>query len=82
MYFPKHLDNAKLFLYYFLMKRFNDSDNSIEIERGILENLSLLEIAKSYCEANFDKSDEVGRLEFLQNIILKKQKAIFNQLVN
>lgn len=82
MYFPKYLDIAKKFLYYFLMERFNDFENCIEMENEILENLSLLEIAKCYCEANFDKSNEFGTLVFLLDIVLKKQRAIFNQLVD
>ena len=57
-------------------------DFGIDLENNILENLNLLKIAKSYCEANFDKSDEIGNLCFLLEIILKKQNAIFNQLVN
>lgn len=64
------------------MKRFNELNCFAELENNILENLNLLKIAKCYCEANFDKSDEIVDLCYLLEIILKKQKAAFNKLVN
>ena len=64
------------------MERFNNVENSIKIENDVLENLNLLKIAKSYCEENFNNSEECGILSILLDVILKKQQSIFHQLVN
>lgn len=46
----------------------------IEIERQLNTNLDLIEIAKAYCEFNFDKSDELCTLISVLEIILDNQK--------
>ncbi len=43
------------------------------IEEQITMNIDLLEIAKDYCEYNFDKAREIAALSTIINIILAEQ---------
>ena len=54
----------------------------ISIEEKVVNNINLLEIAKSYCEFNYEKADEIITLSFLLNTILNNQKEIFEKLVD
>ena len=46
------------------------------IEKQITTNIDLLEIAKGYCEYNFDKSSEISALGAILSIILEEQKEL------
>ena len=46
----------------------------VELERQLNVNTDLLEIAKAYCEFNFDKSSELTALLSILEIILANQK--------
>ena len=46
------------------------------IEKQIITNIDLLEIAKGYCEYNFDKSSEISALGAILSIILEEQKEL------
>lgn len=46
------------------------------IEEQITLSIDLLEIAKSYCDCNFDKASEVSTLGAIIGIVLKEQKNL------
>ena len=46
------------------------------IEEQITLNIDLLEIAKSYCEHNFDKASEISTLGTIIGIILDEQQRL------
>ena len=52
----------------------------VEIERQLNINIDLIEVAKAYCEFNFDKSDELCTLISVFEIILDNQKKITKAL--
>ncbi len=52
----------------------------IEIEALIVSNINLLEITKTYCENNYDKSNEITAIGAIINIILDKQKLLIKAL--
>lgn len=45
-----------------------------EIEQKVNLVIDLLEIAKSYCEFNYDKSRELSALDSILEIIIKNQQ--------
>lgn len=47
-----------------------------QIEEQITLNIDLLEIAKSYCDYNFDKASEVSSVGAILSVILKEQRAL------
>lgn len=51
-----------------------------KIEEKITLSMDLLEVAKGYCEYNFDKGQEVVALNSILEIILKNQKELSDQL--
>ncbi len=57
-------------------------ENSLEIlnslEEKIISSIDLLEIAKNYCEYNFDKSQEISAMGTLLNIVLNEQRQLAN----
>jgi len=59
-----------------LMERFINFENIIDIETKLAENINLLEVAKGFCEFNYDKSEEVVALSSLLEIVLKNQRYI------
>lgn len=46
------------------------------IERNINLNIDLLDVAKDFCEFNFDKAAEISALFTMLEIMLKKQKEL------
>lgn len=52
------------------------------LEEQLNINVDLLEIAKDYCEFNYDKSSSLSRLLVLLDIILANQKIIAAKLDN
>ncbi len=55
------------------MERF-DVEKIITLEEKMNLSIDLLEIAKTYCESNYDKSSEFTALWSMLDIILKNQK--------
>ena len=51
-----------------------------KIEEKITLSMDLLEVAKGYCEYNFDKGQVVVALNSILEIILKNQKELADQL--
>ena len=62
------------------IKEYTEKFNTIETL--ITENINLLEIAKTYCDANFDKSNEVSTLSSLISLLLKNQKKLSKDFDN
>ena len=46
------------------------------IEEQITLNIDLLEIARDYCEYNYDKASEISTLGTIINIILTGQQSL------
>ena len=56
--------------------------NFIELEKDLHKNIDLLKIAKSYCDSNYEKSDEITTLGSLLELIIKKQADVIVKLSN
>ncbi len=63
-----------VFLYYINME--NILKKTTLIEEKITLSLDLLEVAKGYCEKNFDKGKEVVALSSVIDILIDVQKDI------
>lgn len=63
-----------VFLYYINME--NILKKTTLIEEKITLSLDLLEVAKGYCEKNFDKGKEVVALSSVIDILIDVQKNI------
>ncbi|MCM1340094.1 MAG: hypothetical protein NC191_10525 [Muribaculaceae bacterium] len=50
------------------------------LEQKLNTGLDLLEIAKIYCEFNYDKSDELSALNSVLEIIIQIQKSATSSL--
>ena len=50
------------------------------IEEKITFSINLLEIAKNYCEYNFDKGQEVAAIGTLLTVILEAQKHVADSI--
>lgn len=50
------------------------------LEEKMTQSVNLLEIAKTYCEFNCDKSDEISSLFSILEIILVEQKSMIGEL--
>ena len=59
------------------MKKFN---SIADIEPLIFDNISLLEVAKGYCEFNQEKSSSIVSIIAILDIILKNQKDIARKI--
>ena len=70
------LDKWDSYLYSINMELRNIAEEVAQIEERIILNIELLEIAKSYCEYNFDKASEVSTLGAILDVILREQKAL------
>lgn len=46
------------------------------VEEKITLSIDLLEIAKNYCEYNFDKGQEVSAIGGLLKVVLEEQKQL------
>ena len=62
------------------MKRFDMQENVVDIEEKVISNLNLLELAKAYCELNYDKSDELLVISTVIDIVLKNQKELIKKI--
>ena len=52
----------------------------LKLEERVYTNMDLLEIAKTYCEFNYDKSKEISVLNSIIDIIIENQKLITREL--
>ncbi len=52
------------------------------IEEKIMLSIDLLEIAKKYCESNFDKGNEIVSVGSLLGVVLKEQREIVDNVDN
>ncbi len=50
------------------------------IEEKIMLSIDLLEIAKKYCESNFDKGNEIVSIGSLLGVILREQRDIVDSV--
>ena len=58
----------------------NTLKNITALEEKITMSINLLEIAKGYCEYNFDKGEEVIALHSIIDIVLEIQQKLANEL--
>ena len=49
-------------------------DKLIELEEKLTTNIDLLEISRSYCEFNYDKSNELLVLYSMLDVIIHNQR--------
>lgn len=50
------------------------------MEEKIIRTLDLMEIAKSYCEHNFDKGEEIVALSSLITVLIERQKELVDYI--
>lgn len=50
------------------------------LEEKIMLSIDLLEIAKKYCECNFDKGNEIVSVGSLLTLVLKEQKELADSI--
>ena len=62
------------------MEKFNYVENFNNIEKMIFSNINLLEVARGYCENNYDKAPEIISINTIIEIILEKQKTIASSI--
>ena len=72
------IDKPCSVLYYINME--NTLNNLTILEEKVTLSLDLLEIAKGYCEHNFDKGQEVVAICSIIDVIAKIQKDIAGNL--
>ena len=58
------------------MEKLNTIDNIIELESKVVESINLLEVAKGFCEFNYDKSADILALNSVIKIVLDNQNEI------
>lgn len=62
------------------MENLSTLEKITELEQKITSNVDLLEVAKVYCDFNYDKSDEVSTIGAVLEIALENQKEIAKNL--
>lgn len=67
-------------MYYTDMANILKIEKIANLEQRISQGIDLLEIAKTYCEFNCDKSDEVSTLFSILEITLQEQKKLIKDL--
>lgn len=65
-------------LYFICMK--NMLDTLSTIEEKVTLCIDLLEIAKNYCESNFDKGQELSAVGTILKVVLDEQKSLADSL--
>lgn len=78
MYFPMIIDKKNVFLYYIRME--NILKKVLLLEEKITRSIDLLEIAKDYCSANFDKGREVSAIGTILDVVLDTQLELADEL--
>ncbi len=67
-------------MYYQAMENILKIKTIANLEEKISRNTDLLEIAKTYCEFNCDKSDEISTLFSILELIVERQKDTVKSL--
>lgn len=67
-------------MYHFLME--NILEKISLLEEKVSRSIDLLEIAKDYCSANFDKSKEISAVGTIVDVILDTQLKLAEELDN
>ena len=67
-------------MYYQVMENILKIKTIANLEEKISRNTDLLEIAKTYCEFNCDKSDEISTLFSILELIVERQKDTVKSL--
>ena len=65
-------------MYYINME--NTLNNLVQLEEKITLSLDLLEVAKGYCEYNFDKGQEVVAICSILEVVLEAQRELADKL--
>lgn len=60
----------------------NLSEKISQLEEKVLRSIDLLEIAKDYCSANFDKSKKISAVGTIVDVILDTQLNLAEELDN
>ncbi len=63
-------------MYYISMMIINDDDNILKLEQKITFGIGLLEVAKTYCDFNYEKSQEFTALSSVLEVLLNNQKEL------
>ncbi len=58
----------------------NTLNNLVQLEEKITLSLDLLEVAKGYCEYNFDKGQEVVAICSILEVVLEAQRELADKL--
>ena len=58
----------------------NMLDTLSTIEEKVMLCIDLLEIAKNYCESNFDKGQELSAVGTILKVVLGEQKSLADSL--
>lgn len=58
----------------------NILNNLVQLEEKITLSLDLLEVAKGYCEYNFDKGQEVVAICSILEVVLEAQRELADKL--
>ena len=72
------IDKKNVFLYYICME--NILKKVLLLEKKITRSIDLLEIAKDYCSANFDKGREVSAIGTILDVVLDTQLELADEL--
>ena len=67
-------------MYYMYMMIINDKDNILNLEQKITFSIGLLEVAKTYCDFHYDKSQEFIALGAVLEVLLNNQKELASSL--
>ena len=67
-------------MYYLIMENILKIKTIASLEEQLSRNVDLLEIAKTYCEFNCAKSDEISTLFSILELIIEQQKNSVNNL--
>lgn len=54
----------------------NDEDNILNLEQKITFSIGLLEVAKTFCDFHYEKSQEFISLSSVLEVLLKNQKEL------
>lgn len=74
------IDINKKIMYYIGMMIINDNDSILNLEQKITFSINLLEVAKSYCDFHYDKSQEFIALSSVLDVLLKNQRELAGKL--
>ena len=72
------IDKKNVFLYYICME--NILKKVLLLEEKITRSIDLLESAKDYCSANFDKGREVSAIGTILDVVLDTQLELADEL--